>query len=70
MLNLPDLDYFFFKPMAVSKTEKEITLMKSSHGTICLISQAGVSDYLLNLSKKRKNGEKIYSKQPIDSWSI
>jgi hypothetical protein len=56
--------------MAVSKTEKEITLMKSSHGTICLISQAGVSDYLLNLSKKRKNGEKIYSKQPIDSWSI
>jgi hypothetical protein len=56
--------------MAFSQTDKKASLMLSDHGTVCLISQAGLSDRLLDLARKKIAKEKIYFKQPIDSWDI
>ena len=52
--------------MALSKTDKNEKIMKLSHGTTCLITQAGKADRLLDLSRIRK----INKKQPVDSWDI
>jgi hypothetical protein len=56
--------------MALSKTDKNKDIMKYNYGTICLITQAGVSDSLLEIHRKNENGKKTYSKQPVDSWDI
>jgi len=52
--------------MALSKTDKNEKIMKSSHGTTCLITQAGKADRLLDLSRIRK----IAEKRRASDWEI
>jgi hypothetical protein len=56
--------------MALTKTELNPESMRSDHGTVCLISQAGVADKLLELSRKKIIREKVFINQPRDDWEI
>jgi hypothetical protein len=56
--------------MALSKTDINKEEMKSHHGTVCLITQAGQADRLLDLAYKREVNKNRLIKQPIDAWDI
>lgn len=56
--------------MALSKTDLDKKIMKEEHGTVCLITQAGEADRLMELARVREINKRIYLKQPLDSWEI
>jgi hypothetical protein len=56
--------------MALTKTDLNRKEMKSEHGTVCLITQAGRADELLDLAHRRIVNETRLVKQPLDAWDI
>ena len=53
--------------MALTKTDINKEQMKKEHGTVCLITQAGQADKLLDLAHRRFLR---LAKQPTDAWDI
>lgn len=53
--------------MSVDKDPKH---MQNQYGTVCLITEPGRADRLMEVSRKRKLAEKVLLKGPVDSWDI
>lgn len=57
--------------MALTKTvDKDERYMRENFGTVCLITEAGRADKLLELGHKRKVNKQRLVKQPLDAWDI
>jgi hypothetical protein len=52
------------------KVDKDSDYMKREYGTVCLITEAGKADRLLELAHKRRVNQERYARAPIDAWDI
>lgn len=52
------------------QVDKDTEYMHRTHGTVCLISETGKADRLLDLAHKRRVNKDRYVKQPLDAWDI
>lgn len=50
--------------------DKDLKHMQNQYGTVCLITEPGRADRLMEISRKRKLAEKVLLKGPVDSWDI
>jgi hypothetical protein len=44
--------------------------MKREYGTVCLITETGRADQLLELAHKRRVNQERYVHSPLDAWDI
>lgn len=44
--------------------------MRKEHGTVCLITETGRADQLLELAHKRRVNQERYVHSPLDAWDI
>jgi hypothetical protein len=44
--------------------------MMSEHGTVCLVTEPGKADRLLELAHRRRVNRERYVHEPIDAWDI
>lgn len=54
----------------IKQVDKDETFMRREHGTVCLITETGRADRLLELSHKRRVNQFRLIHSPIDSWDI
>lgn len=52
------------------KVDKDVSHMRNEHGTVCLITETGKADRLLELAHKRRINQERYARTPIDAWDI
>lgn len=53
-----------------NKVDKDTNYMRKEHGTVCLITETGRADRLLELSHKRRMNRERYVHSPLDAWDI
>jgi tRNA1(Val) A37 N6-methylase TrmN6 len=54
----------------IKQVDKDTRYMLREHGTVCLITEPGRADRLLELAHKRRVNQACYLHSPIDSWDI
>ena len=52
------------------QVDKDPSYMKKEYGTVCLITESGRADRLLELAHRRRLNQEKYVHSPIDSWDI
>lgn len=52
------------------QVDKDPAFMVKEHGTVCLVTEAGKADQLLDLAHKRRVNRERFVNSPIDSWDI
>lgn len=52
------------------QVDKDPSYMREKHGTVCLITEPGRADQLLELAHKRRINQERFSYGPIDAWDI
>ena len=58
------------KNTTTKKVDKDTNYMRKEHGTVCLITEPGRADRLLELAHKRRINRERYVHGPIDAWDI
>lgn len=53
-----------------NKVDKDTSYMRNEHGTVCLITETGRADQLLELAHRRRVNRERYVRGPIDAWEI
>lgn len=54
----------------IKQVDKDEAFMQREHGTMCLITEPGQADRLLELAHKRRVNRERYAHGPIDAWDI
>lgn len=52
------------------QVDKDKTYMRETHGTTCLITEAGEADRILDLARRRSLVKRKFIEPPTDSWDI
>lgn len=52
------------------RVDKDPIYMREQHGTVCLITEPGRADRLLELAHKRRVNQERFVRGPIDAWDI
>jgi hypothetical protein len=53
-----------------NQVDKDESFMRREHGTVCLITEPGRADQLLELVHKRRVNRERFVRGPIDAWDI
>ena len=54
----------------IKQVDKDTGYMYREYGTVCLVTETGRSDRLLELSRQRRINRERYFHSPLDSWDI
>lgn len=54
----------------IKQVDKDTGHMYREHGTVCLATEPGRADHLLELSRQRRINRERYVHSPLDSWDI
>lgn len=54
----------------IKQVDKDRDYMRETFGTVCLITETGESDRILNLVKKRTINKRRFFEPPMDAWDI
>ena len=54
----------------IKQVDKDTGHMYREHGTVCLVTETGRSDRLLDLAHQRLINHACYVNSPIDAWDI
>ena len=54
----------------IKRVDKDESFMRREHGTVCLITEPGRADRLLELAHKRRVNQERFVRGPIDAWDI
>lgn len=54
----------------IKRVDKDETFMRREHGTVCLITEPGKTDRLLELAHKRRVNREKFVRGPVDAWDI
>lgn len=54
----------------IKQVDKDTRYMYREHGTVCLVTEPGRADHLLELAHQRRVNRERYVRGPIDAWDI
>lgn len=54
----------------IKQVDKDKGYMRETFGTVCLITETGEADRILDLAKKRSISKRRFPELPMDAWDI
>jgi hypothetical protein len=54
----------------IKQVDKDTRYMYREHGTVCLVTEPGRTDHLLELAHQRRVKREQSVRGPIDAWDI
>lgn len=54
----------------IKQVDKDTEHMYREHGTVCLVTEPGRTDRLLDLAHQRRVKQERYVRSPLDAWDI
>jgi hypothetical protein len=54
----------------IKQVDKDTGYMYREYGTVCLVTERGRADHLLELAHQRRVNQERYVREPIDAWDI